>query len=48
MLIQLDLNKQASMSHYSTIICDELFGNHGFGAARYVIDDKNGSSLRIY
>lgn len=48
MLIQLDLNKQASMSHYSKIIRDELLGNQGFGAARYVIDDRNGSSLRIY
>lgn len=48
MLMQMELNSEASMSRYSKIIRDELVCNGGFGAARYVVDDKNGSSLRIY
>ena len=48
MLMQLELNGQAGMSHYSKVIREELLGRGGFGATRYVIDDRNGSSLRIY
>jgi hypothetical protein len=48
MLMQLELNGQASMSPYSKVIREELLGNGGLGAARYVVDDRNGSSLRIY
>ena len=48
MLMQLEQNGQASMSPYSKIIREELLANGGFGAARYVVDDKGGSSLRIY
>lgn len=36
------------MSHYSKVIRDELLKNGGFGGPRYLVDDKGGSSLRIY
>lgn len=48
MLMQLELNEQASLSHYSKVIRDELLDNGGYGGPRYVVDDKAGSSLRIY
>ena len=48
MLIQLELNEQASLSHYSKVIRDELLANGGYGGQRYVVDDKGGSSLRLY
>ena len=47
MLAQLHFNKQANLSHYAKVIRDELLKNEGFGGARYLVDDKAGSSLRI-
>ena len=48
MLMQLDLNGQARQGEYARIIREELLKNEGFGGPRYVVDDKSGSSLRLY
>jgi hypothetical protein len=48
MLMQLELNRQASMHHYAKVIRDELMGNGGYGAERHLLDDQLGSSLRTY
>jgi hypothetical protein len=48
MLIQLEANGQAKLGAYAKVIRDELLKNAGYGAQRYVVDDKNGSSLRLY
>ncbi|MGH3038599.1 MAG: hypothetical protein ACRDLZ_04220 [Gaiellaceae bacterium] len=49
MLTQLSLNRQATISHYSKVIRDELLAHGGFGGERYIVDDKlSVSSLQTY
>lgn len=48
MLMQLDLTGKAKQGEYAKVIREELLTNQGFGGPRYVVDDKNGSSLRLY
>jgi hypothetical protein len=49
MLMQLYLNHEASISHYSKVIRDELLANGGFGGERYLVDDRlSVSSLQTY
>jgi hypothetical protein len=48
MLMQLEINGKANEARYAKIIRGELLKNGGHGAARYVVDDKGGSSLRIF
>jgi hypothetical protein len=48
MLMQLEINGLARETRYAKVIRAELLQNGGFGAARYVVDDKNGSSLRVF
>jgi hypothetical protein len=47
MLMQLELNGKANKARYAKLVREELLGNSGFGAPRYVID-KTGSSLRTF
>jgi hypothetical protein len=48
MLMQLEINGKANEARYAKIVREELLKNAGFGGARYVVDDKGGSSLRIF
>jgi hypothetical protein len=48
MLMQLHFNRQANVSHYAKVIREELLKNRGWGGERYLVDDRAGSSLRIY
>jgi hypothetical protein len=48
LLMQLQLNGQANIGQYARIVRAELLKNGGFGAARYLVDDKAGSSLRVH
>jgi hypothetical protein len=48
MLMQLDLNRQASEHRYARIILDELLANGGYAQRRRQIVDREGASLRLY
>jgi hypothetical protein len=48
MLMQLDLNEQASEQRYAEVIRDELLANGGISARRRQIIDRAGASLQLY
>jgi hypothetical protein len=48
MLMQLDLNEQASEQRYAEVIRGELLANGGISARRRQIIDRAGASLQLY
>jgi hypothetical protein len=45
-LMELEMNDQASVSHYAKVIRDQLLVNNGYGGERELIDDHGEASLR--